>query len=140
MSSSTTQQYAVSSWNDDERAIEYLHTRWNAKPEDDCVPLHIILRNALWEERDRMFTSNYNNSNKSREPSPKRMRFTYDDDLISNEDAYSSDEYLESSEYVSSDDEGKLVESACHDTHANETDTHMEKIIDNQIYRRFGYV
>jgi len=115
------------SWNDDDRAIEHLHTRLNEKKDDTYVPLHIILRDAIWEDRDRLYTTTI-----SRDPSPKRKRFTYEDELStedSYEDSYTTDEMVEGQENAS-DDENK----------AADVDTHMDKIIDNQIYRRFGYV
>lgn len=127
-------------WNDDDRAFEPLPRSLrggeNSQEDSDVTPLHIILRDAYWEQRDALYKQHSFDIQQVNKPSRTRTR------RLSNVDyQLESESDLTSEASMDNDD---CVESPARtdDTEQQDegTDKHMNNIIENQIYRRFGYV
>ena len=118
-------------WNDDDRAIEFLHKAESYTTDDPPqTPLHIILRDLIWEQRDSMYTE-YSPEPKNKFYIQRYHRINISSDLGDNDSI---------SDGLSESQDVEDPVSSVEDDDVSTQDVHMDKIIENQVYRRFGYV
>lgn len=129
-------------WNDDDRSLSPM-LKSGAVPKSEDKHEHFvitdILKELIQEERERMYDASpvISDHNKPKPSYKSANRFTYKyvDESDDNNDYSSDDEDATTITKDANDQEDEVEEC----TSAPQTDT-MTRIIEDQIYRRFGYV
>jgi hypothetical protein len=134
----------MSQWNDDDRApLQTLSVRSSSSvQEDEYVSISQMLKELIQEEREKLYT--YVVQEKSVKYTTAKIPLT----SVSHSHSWSCDSCDEISEddtyedYVSQGncDEETVNEEEIFDEDAQTENSTMNKVIENQVYRKFGYV
>lgn len=130
-------------WNDDDRTFSPVlmdSSVCNVEDKEEHIAITDILRELIQEERERMYES-CSASSEQRTPrqspkSSKRFTYVYVDESDDAGDYYSSDDEDTTTVTKDTTDRDDDLEE-CSSTTPPDM---MTRIIEDQIYRRFGYV